>query len=266
MSKLSPRSNLKSNLSSSKLSGLKSNLSSGKLSGKGKDAGMKKNRISFGNSHTLLFEKDVEDDEQSKNAVWYSQKEMKTIRKDLKTSIKQGDISRGLEQYEGDMGLETKMKRLNHIRSILDLQKDQQAKGVSGEKGLHQLSRALSSDDIRQAQKLASKDSTEAFSVYKNSKLPTKARNAKEYAKKTEKPGGLGASNLLRRARKSTPNMFLQGLSLKWWSRKHRQTRIVQQWRKNELLLQKHREFNHRETKISHCAFQLMKLGLDLIY
>lgn len=197
---------------------LTSNLSSGKLSSSkpatknspkaGKKGGMKTNRISFGNSQTLLFEKEVEDDAQ-KNAVWYSQKEMKNIRKDLKTSIKKGEISRGLEPYEGDMGIETKMKRLNHIRSILDLQREQQVKGVNDEKGLHMLSRALSSDDIRQAQKLASMDSTEAFSVYKNEKNPyMKARNAKQYAKKTEKPGG----SLLRRARKSTPNMFLQGL------------------------------------------------------
>ena len=28
-----------------------------------------------------------------------------------------------IEGYEGDMGMETKMKRLNHIRSILDLQR-----------------------------------------------------------------------------------------------------------------------------------------------
>jgi hypothetical protein len=170
--------------------------------------GMKKNKISFGNSQTLLFEKTIEDEEQ-KNAVWYSNKEMKTIRKDLKSCIKKGEITRGLEPYEGDMGLETKMKRLNHIRSILDLQREQQAKGVVDDKGLHMLSRALSSDDIRQAQKLASMDSTEAFSVYKNSGVPIKARNAKEYAKKTERVGGGG---LLRRARKSTPNMFLQSL------------------------------------------------------
>ena len=175
-----------------------------------KTGGMKKNKISFGSSQTMLFEKELED-ESHKNAVWYSSKEMKNIRKDLKTSIKKGDISRGLEPYEGDMGLETKMKRLNHMRSILDLQKEQQAKGVKDEKGLHMLSRALSSDDIRQAMKLASLDSNEAFSVHKSQRQNSeymKAKNAKEYAKKTEKTGGL-----LRRARKSTPNMFLQALS-----------------------------------------------------
>lgn len=172
-------------------------------------SGMTKNRISFGNSQTLLFEKEVED-EAHKNAVWYSKGEIKSIRKDLKTSIQKGDISRGLEPYEGDMGLETKMKRLNHIRSILDLQKKQNAKGVQDDKGLQSLSRAMSSDDIRKAQKLASMDSTEAFSVYKNQNTPyMRAKNAKEYAKKTEKK----PNSLLTRARKSTPNMFLQALS-----------------------------------------------------
>ena len=166
-------------------------------------SGMKRNKISFGNSSTVLFEKEIEGEEHQ-NAVWYSQKEMKTIRKDLKKSIKKGEISRGLEQYEGDMGAKNKQDRLNHIRKILELQDQQDRSGVKDDRGFASLSRSMSADNMKKAQMLASRDSTDAFAEYKNLNTPfLKAKKDDEYAKQT---AGL---SLMRRSRKSTPNMFL---------------------------------------------------------
>lgn len=145
---------------STRSSGMKGSKSMGQL---------KRNKISFGDTSTLLFEKDIDDDdEEHKNAVWFSKTEMKSIRKDLKKSIKQGEITRGLEQYEGDMGAGNKEKRLNHIYSILDLQKEQQDKGIQCDKSLQMLSRAMSANDIGRARQLASMDSTQALTEYTN--------------------------------------------------------------------------------------------------
>jgi len=231
-----------------------------KRSSKGTVGGMRKN-ISFGNNQTLLFEKDIEnDDEEAKNTVWYSKKEMKSIRKDLKKSIKKGEISRGLETYAGDFGAENKLKRINHMKSILALQNAQKECGIQDEMGLQSLSRSLSADNLRKARQLASLDSTQAFEEYqeilqqnalglggtargdnmpghfsgftktstgaavagKNATFDTKPMqglrkqkgaaafmNAAAEATANSDNPGLGG---LRRAQKSTPNMFLSGL------------------------------------------------------
>ncbi|CAB9507637.1 expressed unknown protein [Seminavis robusta] len=177
---LSPISRPKASLSPKMKSGLKSSQSTGCL---------KRNKISFGSPQMLVFEKDIDnEDEEHKNSVWYSKKEMKSIRKDLKKSIKKGEITRGLEQYEGDMGTENKQKRLNHIYSILDLQREQQEQGIQCDKSLQMLSRAMSADDIGRARRLASMDSTEAFSEYtktQSSMIRTSSRNALDNFRKT---------------------------------------------------------------------------------
>jgi len=168
--------------------------------------GMRRNKISFGASSTVLFEKEIEGEEHQ-NAVWYSQKEMKTIRKDLKKSIRKGEISRGLEQYEGDMGTQNKQDRLNHIRRILELQDQQDQTGVKDDKSFSLLSRSMSADNMKKAQMLASRDSTDAFAEYKNSNSPfLKAKKKDDFAKQT---AGL---SLMRKSRKSTPNMFLTAM------------------------------------------------------
>jgi hypothetical protein len=159
---------------------LKASMSTGSL---------KRNKISFGEVKTLVFEKEIAGhDEDHKNSVWYSKQEMKSIRKDLKKSIKKGEISRGLEQYQGDFGEENKQKRLNHIYSILDLQREQQEKGIQDDRGFQMLSRAMSADDIGRARRLASMDSREAFQEYQktnNHIIRTSSRNALDNFRKT---------------------------------------------------------------------------------
>lgn len=163
---------------------------------------LKRNTISFGEVKTLVFEKEIAGhDEDHKNSVWYSKQEMKTIRKDLKKSIKKGEISRGLEQYKGDFGEENKQKRLNHIYSILDLQREQQEKGIQDEQGFQMLSRAMSADDIGRARRLASMDSREAFQEYQktnNHMIRTTSRNALDNFRKTINGGAKSSSSLSR--------------------------------------------------------------------
>lgn len=167
---------------------------------------MKRNKISFGNSQTVLFEKEIEGEEHQ-NAVWYSQKEMKSIRKDLKKEIRKGEISRGLEQYEGDMGAKNKQDRLNHIRKILELQEQQDRNGVRDDKSFSLLSRSMSADNMKKAQMLASRDSSDALAEYKNLKSPFLNKNKNhDLVKQT---AGLSLS---RKNRKSTPNMFLTAM------------------------------------------------------
>lgn len=167
---------------------------------------MKRNKISFGNSQTVLFEKEIEGEEHQ-NAVWYSQKEMKSIRKDLKKEIRKGEITRGLEQYEGDMGAKNKQDRLNHIRKILELQEQQDRNGVRDDKSFSLLSRSMSADNMKKAQMLASRDSSDALAEYKNLKSPFLNKNKNhDLVKQT---AGLSLS---RKNRKSTPNMFLTAM------------------------------------------------------
>jgi len=173
-------------------------------------SGMKRNKISFGTSSTVVFEKEIEDEEHQ-NAVWFSQKEMKGIRKDLKKSIKKGEITRGLEHYEGDMGKTNKQYRLNHIRQILELQAEQERSGVKDDKGFALLSKSLSADNLRKAQLLASRDSSDAFAEYQKDKSNAvflKSKKNEDFAKQTA-----GLSLLRGKSRRSTPNMFLTALS-----------------------------------------------------
>ena len=168
---------------------------------------MKRNKISFGNSQTVLFEKEIEGEEHQ-NAVWYSQKEMKSIRKDLKKEIRKGEISRGLEQYEGDMGAKNKADRLNHIRKILELQAQQDREGIRDESSFSALSRSMSADNMKKAQMLASRDSSDALAEYKNLKSPFLTNKNKNHDLVAQTAG----LSLSRKNRKSTPNMFLTAM------------------------------------------------------
>ena len=150
---------------------------------------MKPNKISFGEVKTLVFEKEVDShDEAHKNAVWYSKNEMKSIRKDLKKSIRKGELTRGLEQYEEDFGDETKLKRLNHVYTILELQREQRERGIYDDKGFKMLSRAMSADHIAKARKLASMDSMEALHEHQANNNPiirTSSRSALDNLRKS---------------------------------------------------------------------------------
>lgn len=131
-------------------------------------AGVTRN-ISFGSNKTMVFQKQIDnDDEEHKNSVWFSHKEMKGIKKDLRESIKKGDFSRGLEQYQG--GGSSREKRESHTRAILRLQQQQRNAGIQNDESMGIMSRALSKEDLQKAQALASKDSVQAFQEH--SKTP----------------------------------------------------------------------------------------------
>ena len=150
---------------------------------------LKGNKISFGEVRTLVFEKEIDGhDQDHKNTVWYSKEDLKSIRKDLKKSIRKGELSRGLEKYEGDFGKENQKKRLHHVYSILDLQRQQQEKGVYDDDEFQMLSRTMSASHIERARRLASMDSTEAFHEYQkttNHIIRTSSRNALDNFRKT---------------------------------------------------------------------------------
>ena len=161
---------------------VKASMSTGNLS-------LTRNKISFGEVKTLVFEKEIDgQDEHQKNAVWYSKKEMKSIRKDLKKSIRKGELTRGLEQYDGDFGEENQQKRMNHVYSILDLQREQQQKGIYDDEGIQMLSRTMSVDHMAKARRLASMDSIEAFHEHqkiRNRILRTSSQDALDNLRKT---------------------------------------------------------------------------------
>ncbi|CAB9524315.1 expressed unknown protein [Seminavis robusta] len=121
---------------------------------------LQRNKISFGGTETLVFEKEI-GDQDHKNAVWFSDKEMKAIRKDIRSSVKKSEITRGLECHADTK--ETRFKRQQHRQGILNLHREQRRVGMENAETLHYLSRATSADDLNRALRLASMDSTQAF-------------------------------------------------------------------------------------------------------
>jgi len=119
---------------------------------------LNRNRISFGSNSILVFEKQIADhDEDHKNTVWFSHKEMEAIRNDVRSSVKRGELDRGLESRSRDT-------RIQHTASILKVHREHRRWGITNDgECLHLLSRAMSHDDIALAQKLASVDSHEAL-------------------------------------------------------------------------------------------------------
>ena len=207
---------------------------------------LRRNRISFGTSNTRIFERQIED-EAHKNDVWFSDKEYQDISTNLLAKDNKVETTRGLESFEKDSG--ARGKRRAHQRAILQLQTQQRQTGIQDDHSFHLLSRAMSGEDLRNAQALASVDSSQALQEHlktpatcitrtsstkaldnfrKNMILSTGALDHKYYANKhnplllqrSGNGGGQNAtfassfSNNTRRSKK-TPNLFLQAMATK---------------------------------------------------
>ena len=201
---------------------------------------IRRNRISFGASNTLIFEKQIED-EAHKNDVWFSDKEYQDIGLNLLAKDNKLETTRGLESFEKGSG--ARGKRRAHQRAILQLQTQQRQTGVKDDQSFHLLSRAMSGEDMRNAQALASVDSSQALQEHlktpetcitrtsstkaldnfrKNMILSTGALD--KFNMHANNPlfsrGGSGAgqnatfaSSPNTRRSKKTPNMFLEAMA-----------------------------------------------------
>jgi hypothetical protein len=122
-------------------------------------------------------------------AVWYTSKEMKSIRQDMMLDVRNESFnSRGLELFDAEVFSSSKKRRRNYVKSILSLQTEHRSMGLADETGLQRLGVTLSMDDLKQAQFRASQDSIEAFQVHTETFCPQtmmKAKTAEEYSKKT---------------------------------------------------------------------------------
>ena len=123
------------------------------------------------------------------DAVWYTSKEMKSIRQDMMFELKnESCIRRGLELFDAEVSSSSKERRRNYVKSILSLQTEHRSMGLTDETGLQRLGVTLSKDDLKQAQFRASQDSIEAFQLHTETFCPQtmmKAKTAEEYSKKT---------------------------------------------------------------------------------
>jgi len=147
--------------------------------------GMKKN-ISFGSNTTRVFNEKISDNQ--KNALWYSAKDYQNIKQNMKLSYRKEGYQRGLETFKSRESIESRSDQVKlHVQQLLELQREHQELGLKDDKGLSMLSTSLSRDNLKKAQKIATKDSTDAFSQLAADETVArylKAKNAEEYAKK----------------------------------------------------------------------------------
>ncbi|CAB9524514.1 expressed unknown protein [Seminavis robusta] len=141
--------------------------------------------VSFGEDTYMSYVVDLS--ETYRGELHFTHNEILAIRKEMKEEFLQRGYSRGLEKCVDDACGDTRERRMNHVRSILSLQREHDCDGIDDKRGIQILSSTLSQFDISEAQLRASRDSLEAFKLHTPNAVFMKAPTAEEYAKKTRR-------------------------------------------------------------------------------